>query len=125
MQSLGIAIFLERQTGVAGGLPLVYEGGWAFRFMTVLTLSTGTTFIMWLGEQITERGIGNGMSLIIFAGIVVGLPQAVITTLDQLRTGQMGLLRLIFLVLLMVVVIAAIVFIERDTGGSRCSTPSV
>ena len=63
--------------------------------MTVLTLTTGTTFVMWLGEQITERGIGNGMSLIIFAGIVVGLPSAVITTLDQLRTGQMGLVRLI------------------------------
>ena len=60
--------------------------------MTVLTLTTGTAFIMWLGEQITERGIGNGMSLIIFAGIVVGLPRAVIVTLDQLRTGQMGLI---------------------------------
>ena len=58
--------------------------------MTVLTLTTGTTFIMWLGEQITERGIGNGMSLIIFAGIVVNLPRAVLSTLDQLRTGQIG-----------------------------------
>jgi preprotein translocase subunit SecY len=113
VQSLGIAIFLERQTDVVGGLPLVYEGGWGFRLMTVLTLTTGTTFIMWLGEQITERGIGNGMSLIIFAGIVVGLPSAVITTLDQLRTGQMGLLRLVLLLVMMVVVIAAIVFIER------------
>jgi len=62
VQSLGIAIFLERQTNIAGGLPLVYEIGWGFRLMTVLTLTTGTTFIMWLGEQITERGIGNGMS---------------------------------------------------------------
>ena len=113
VQSMGIAIFLERQTDVVGGLPLVYEGGWGFRLMTVLTLTTGTTFIMWLGEQITERGIGNGMSLIIFAGIVVGLPSAVITTLDQLRTGQMGLLRLVLLLLMMVLVIAAIVFIER------------
>ena len=68
---------------------------------------------MWLGEQITERGIGNGMSLIIFAGIVVGLPQAVIATLDQLRTGQMDLLRLIVIVVLMVAVIGAIVFVER------------
>jgi preprotein translocase subunit SecY len=113
VQSLGIAVFLERQTNIAGGLPLVYESGWAFRFMTVLTLTTGTTFIMWLGEQITERGIGNGMSLIIFAGIVVGIPRAVFTTLDQLRTGQMGLLRLIFLLVMMVVVVGAVVFIER------------
>jgi preprotein translocase subunit SecY len=113
VQSLGIAIFLERQTNIAGGLPLVYDGGWGFRFMTVLTLTTGTTFIMWLGEQITERGIGNGMSLIIFAGIVVGLPRAVFTTLDQLRTGQMGLLRLVFLLVMMVIVVGAVVFIER------------
>jgi len=113
VQSLGIAVFLERQTNIAGGLPLVYDGGWAFRFMTVLTLTTGTTFIMWLGEQITERGIGNGMSLIIFAGIVVGLPRAVFTTLDQLRTGQMGLIRLVFLLVMMVVVVAAVVFVER------------
>jgi preprotein translocase subunit SecY len=113
VQSLGIAFFLENQTNIAGGLPLVYSPGWAFRFMTVLTLSTGTCFIMWLGEQITERGIGNGMSLIIYAGIVVGLPRAVFTTLDQLRTGQMGLLRLVVLLVLMVLVVAAIVFIER------------
>ncbi len=66
VQALGIAIFLERQTKIAGGLPLVYHPGLAFRLMTVLTLTTGTTFIMWLGEQITERGIGNGMSLIIY-----------------------------------------------------------
>ena len=113
VQSLGIAIFLERQTDVAGGLPLVYDPGWGFRLLTVLTLTTGTTFIMWLGEQITERGIGNGMSLIIYAGIVVGLPRAVLTTLDQLRTGQMGLLRLVFLLVMMVIIVAAIVFIER------------
>ena len=113
VQALGIAFFLERGTEIAGGLPLVYQPGWGFRLMTVLTLTTGSAFVMWLGEQITERGIGNGMSLIIFAGIVVGLPHAVIVTLEQLRTGQMGLLRLIFLVVLMVAVIAAIVFVER------------
>jgi preprotein translocase subunit SecY len=113
VQSFGIAIFLERQTDIAGGLPLVYETGWGFRLMTVLTLTTGTAFIMWLGEQITERGIGNGMSLIIFAGIVVGLPRAVITTIDQLRTGQMGLIRLLLLLVMMVVVVAFIVFMER------------
>ncbi len=113
VQSMGIAIFLERQTNIVGGFPLVYEPGWGFRLLTVLTLTTGTAFIMWLGEQITERGIGNGMSLIIFAGIVVGLPGAVITTFDQLRTGQMGLLRLIMLMTLMILVVAAVVFIER------------
>ena len=113
VQALAIALFLERQTNIAGGLPLVYEGGLSFRLLTVLTLTTGTIFIMWLGEQITERGIGNGMSLIIFAGIVVGLPQAVITTVDQLRTGQIGLFRLIALLALMILVIAAVVFIER------------
>ncbi|MCL4813088.1 MAG: preprotein translocase subunit SecY [Vicinamibacteraceae bacterium] len=113
VQAFTIALFLERQTNIVGGLPLVYEPGWGFRLLTVLTLTTGTMFIMWLGEQITERGIGNGMSLIIFAGIVVGLPSAVVTTLDQLRTGQMGPLRLVFLLLMMVLVIGAIVFIER------------
>jgi preprotein translocase subunit SecY len=113
VQSLGIAIWLERGTGVAGGLPLVYSPGWGFRFMTVLTLTTGTTMIMWLGEQITERGIGNGMSLIIFAGIVVGFPGAVLQTFDQMRTGQMGLFRILILMVLMVVVVAAIIFMER------------
>ncbi len=116
VQSMGIAIWLERSTQIAGGLPLVYNPGWGFRLMTVLTLTTGTTLIMWLGEQITERGIGNGMSLIIYAGIVVGLPSAVITTFDQLRTGQMGLIRLVLLIVVMVFVIAAIIFVER---GSR------
>ncbi|HVH25158.1 MAG TPA: preprotein translocase subunit SecY [Vicinamibacterales bacterium] len=113
VQSLGIAVFLERQTQIAGGLPLVDNPGWGFRLMTVLTLTTGTCFIMWLGEQITERGIGNGMSLIIYAGIVAGLPRAVTLTFDQMRTGQLGLIRVLFLLVLMVLVIAAIVFIER------------
>ena len=113
IQAMAIAIFLERQTNIAGGLPLVYEPGWPFRLMTVLTLTTGTGFIMWLGEQITERGIGNGMSLIIFAGIVVGLPTAVLTTLDQMRSGAIGLFTLIALILVMVAVIGAVVFIER------------
>jgi preprotein translocase subunit SecY len=113
VQSLGIAIYLERQTEIAGGLPLVYEPGWGFRLGCVLTLTTGSMFIMWLGEQITERGIGNGMSLIIFAGIVVNLPRAAIATVDQMRTGQIGLLTMAFLVVLMVVVIAAIIYVER------------
>jgi preprotein translocase subunit SecY len=113
VQSLGFAIYLERQTQIAGGLPLVYEPGWGFRLMCMLTLTTGTMFIMWLGEQITERGIGNGMSLIIFAGIVVNFPRAVIATVDQLNTGQIGLLTMAILLVLMVAVIAAIIYVER------------
>jgi preprotein translocase subunit SecY len=113
VQSLGIAFFLERTTEIAGGLPLVYEPGWFFRFTTVLTLTTGSAFVMWLGEQITERGIGNGMSLIIFAGIVANLPHAVLATLDQMRTGQMSLFTILMILILMVVVIGAIVFVER------------
>ena len=81
--------------------------------MTVLTLTAGTTFVMWLGEQITERGIGNGMSLLIFAGIIAGLPAGALSLLEQLRTGEMGLLRLIALMLLMAATIAAVVFVER------------
>jgi preprotein translocase subunit SecY len=113
VQSLGIAIYLERQTEIAGGLPLVYEPGWGFRLMCVLTLTTGTMFIMWLGEQITERGIGNGMSLIIFAGIVVGLPRAFFSTLELMETGQITLLRMALLIVLMVAVVAAIIYVER------------
>src|SRR6187397_2409821 len=112
VQAMGIAVFLEKNTA-PGGFHLVISPGWGFRLMTVLTLTTGTCFIMWLGEQITERGIGNGMSLIIFAGIVVGFPRAVIQTFDQMRTGQMGPIRLLLLIVLMALVIAAIVFVER------------
>jgi preprotein translocase subunit SecY len=113
VQALGISLYLEHQTNVAGGLPLVYTPGWGFRLMTVLTLTTGTAFIMWLGEQITERGIGNGMSLIIYAGIVVNFPHAVLATVEQMRLGQMGLIRLLILIILMVAVVAAIIFVER------------
>jgi preprotein translocase subunit SecY len=112
VQSLGIAVWLERSADV-GGLPLIYSPGWGFRLMCILTLTTGTMFIMWLGEQITERGIGNGMSLLIFSGIVAGLPAAVLTTLDQMQTGQISLLRVIFLLAVMVGVVAAIIFVER------------
>jgi preprotein translocase subunit SecY len=113
VQSLGIAVYLERQTQIAGGLPLVYDPGWGFRLGCMLTLTSGTMFIMWLGEQITERGIGNGMSLIIFAGIVVNFPRAVIATFDQMRTGQMSLFRILILMVVMVAVIAAIIYVER------------
>ena len=113
VQSLGIALYLEHQTNIAGGLPLVYNPGWAFRLMTVITLTTGTGFIMWLGEQITERGVGNGMSLIIYAGIVVNFPHAVLSTLEQMRLGQLSIIRILILIVLMVVVVGAIIFVER------------
>jgi preprotein translocase subunit SecY len=113
VQAFGIALFLEHQTNIVGGLPLVYNPGWFFRFMTVLTLTTGTGFIMWLGEQITERGVGNGMSLIIFAGIVVNFPHAVLLTVEQMRLGQIGLVSILILTVLMVAVVAAIIFVER------------
>ncbi len=113
VQSLGISFFLEKYTNLPGGLPLVYNPGWGFRLMTVLTLTTGSVLVMWLGEQMTERGVGNGMSLLIYAGIVVGLPRAVLTTLDQFSTGQLGLVRLILLLIMMVAVVGAIVFVER------------
>ena len=112
VQALGIAVWLERSADV-GGLPLIYSPGWGFRLMCILTLTTGTMFIMWLGEQITERGIGNGMSLLIFSGIVAGFPAAVLTTLDQMQTGQISLLRVIFLLAVMIGVVAAIIFVER------------
>jgi preprotein translocase subunit SecY len=112
VQAVGIAIFLEKNTA-PGGFHLVINPGWGFRLMTVLTLTTGTCFVMWLGEQITERGIGNGMSLIIFAGIVVNFPRAVIQMFDQMRTGQIGLIRILVLIVLMVAVVAAIIFVER------------
>jgi preprotein translocase subunit SecY len=113
VQSLSIAIFLERQTQIAGGLPLVYTPGLGFRLLCVLTLTTGTIFIMWLGEQITERGVGNGMSLLIFAGIIVGFPAGILQTFDQMQTGQISLFRIFFLLVMMVAVIAAIIFVER------------
>ncbi len=113
IQALSIAIFLERNTNIAGGLPLVYNPGWGFRLLCVLTLTTGTIFIMWLGEQITERGVGNGMSLLIFAGIIVGFPRGILQTFDQMNTGQISIFRILFLLVMMVAVIGAIVFVER------------
>jgi preprotein translocase subunit SecY len=113
IQAFGIAIFLERQTLVTGGLPLVYSPGIGFRLMTVLTLTTGTCFVMWLGEQITERGIGNGMSLIIYSGIVVSFPSAVLQTIDQIRTGALGPFSMLILLVVMALVVAGIIFVER------------
>src|SRR5436309_1293332 len=111
VQSLGIAVFLERQTQIAGGLPLVQSPGWSFRLMTMLTLTTGTCFIMWLGEQITERGIGNGMSLLIFAGIIVGFPRGMIQVYQQMTTGQLGLISVMLVLLMMIFWIGASMFV--------------
>lgn len=112
IQSFGISIFLEQIT-TPGGAPIVPNPGLGFKLLTVLTLTTGTVFIMWLGEQISERGIGNGISLIIFAGIVVDFPRGMQSLIEGLRTGDMSALRLIFLVALMIAVVAVIVFVER------------
>jgi preprotein translocase subunit SecY len=112
IQSLGISFFLERTTA-PGGAALVPHTGWGFRFLTVLTLTTGTAFVMWLGEQITERGVGNGISLIIFAGIVVGLPGAVLNTFEDLRTGSMNIITALLFIVFAVGVVAAIVLMER------------
>jgi preprotein translocase subunit SecY len=106
-QSMGIAIALESQAG------LVLHPGFLFRLTTIISLTTGTMFLMWLGEQITERGIGNGISLIIFAGIVAGLPQALGGTLDLARTGALHPLTVIIIFALVVLVTAAVVFVER------------
>ncbi len=110
IQGLGIAIGLESMQ--MGGALAVPNPGWGFRLMTVMTLTAGTTFIMWLGEQITERGIGNGISLIIFAGIVAGIPSAIGSTWTQLRLGEMSPFLFLALLIVMVGVIAAIVFME-------------
>jgi len=108
IQSFGIAVGLE---GMNKGV-FVQAPGWGFRLMTMLTLTTGTAFLMWLGEQITERGIGNGISLIIFAGIVARLPAATVQTYQLFEVGQLSGIALISLMALMILVIAAIVFLE-------------
>ena len=110
VQGFGIALFLERLN--PGTMPVVLNPGWGFRLLTVLTLTTGTIFLMWLGEQISERGIGNGISLIIYAGIVIGFVPAVMSTFGGFRTGEMKPLTIILLLAIMVVVIAFICFVE-------------
>jgi preprotein translocase subunit SecY len=112
IQAFGIAIFLEALKTPAGA-SVVINPGWGFKLLTVLTLTTGTVFVMWLGEQISERGIGNGISLIIFAGIVVSFPAGLNGLVGGLRTGSMDPLKIIFLGAMMVAVIAFIVFVER------------
>ena len=111
IQGMGIAVGLESVSAGAGSV--VYHPGWAFRVMTVITLTSGTAFLMWLGEQITERGIGNGISLIIFAGIVARFPSGLVRTVTLVRTGEMNLFSGLFLLALMVAVVAIIIYFER------------
>ncbi|MCP4603408.1 MAG: preprotein translocase subunit SecY [Proteobacteria bacterium] len=113
IQSLGIATYLEslNQTSTFGAV--VSHPGWGFRLLTMITLTTGTAFIMWLGEQITERGIGNGISLIIFAGIVSRLPDAVVQTIRQATIGEMSAINLLFICVVLIAVISTIIFFER------------
>src|SRR6202041_1641085 len=110
VQSFGIAMGLEK-----GGFAL--NPGWGFRLMTMLTLTTGSAFIMWLGEQITERGVGNGMSLLIFSGIVVGLPRGVVDLIEKAKNAAWGAATfplMVFLLVFMVAVVAFIVYVERS-----------
>src|SRR6266705_28498 len=107
VQSAGIAVALQRQG------QFVVNPGIGFTLMTMLTLTTGTAFIMWLGEQITDRGIGNGMSLIIFAGIVVGLPRGMLDVYEKISTNEWSVLTVIVLVAIMVAVVAFIILVER------------
>ncbi|MDY6820492.1 MAG: preprotein translocase subunit SecY [Deferribacterota bacterium] len=111
IQGLGISIGLESMTAPGGGHIVMYPG-WPFRIITTITLATGTVFLMWLGEKITEKGIGNGISLIIFAGIVARFPAAVINTYNLFRTGEIQILTLISIIAIMLFITAAIVFME-------------
>ena len=112
IQGFGISVGLEQMTS-PGGAPVVLYPGWEFRLMTVITLTAGTAFIMWLGEQITERGIGNGISLIIFAGIVARFPTAIANTFKLLSTGEMGIFLIIIMIVFMIAVVGCIIFVEQ------------
>jgi len=112
VQALGISIGLESMTGQAGELVVPYPG-WGFRLMTVITLTAGTAFIMWMGEQMSEKGIGNGISLIIFAGIVARIPVAILNSIRLMKTGEISLFIILMVITLMLAVIAGIVFVER------------
>ncbi|MBC8318566.1 MAG: preprotein translocase subunit SecY [Desulfobulbaceae bacterium] len=112
IQGLMISIGLEGMAAPVGNEMIVITPGWAFRLMTILTLTTGTAFIMWLGEQMTERGIGNGISLIIFAGIVARMPAAIVNTFKMVGTGEMTLIFLPILLVFMAAIIGVIIFFE-------------
>jgi len=112
IQGLFISFGLEQMTSPIGA-PVVIAPGWSFRIMTVITLTAGTAFIMWLGEQITERGIGNGISLIIFAGIVARMPSAIIQSIGMAGEGGIEPLVFVVIIAMMIVVVGAIIFMER------------
>lgn len=112
VQGLFISIGLESMTS-SDGTPIVLNAGWHFRMVTMATFTAGSMLVMWLGEQITERGIGNGISLIIFCGIVVGIPRGIMQSLDLIKSGSMSIFLAVVIVLLMAAVLTAIVFVER------------
>ena len=112
VQGLGIATMLEGMTSPEGA-PVVMNPGWEFRLVTIATLTAGTILIMWLGEQITAKGIGNGISLIIFSGIVVGIPSALLRSYQLIKAGDMNVLFAIFILIMMLAVLVGIVFVER------------
>lgn len=111
-QGLFISIGLESMTS-PDGTPIVLNAGWHFRMVTMATFTAGSMLVMWLGEQITERGIGNGISLIIFCGIVVGIPRGIMQSMDLIKSGSMSIFLAVIIVLLMAAVLTAIVFVER------------
>ena len=113
IQGFGIAMYLEGLNGSSAYGDVVADPGWVFRLITIISLTTGTAFIMWLGEQITERGIGNGISLIIFAGIVAGLPDALFLTFQQVKIGQMKPIDMLIVAFVAVLTTSVIVFFER------------
>ena len=112
IQGFGIATMLEGMTSPEGA-PVVMNPGWEFRLVTIATLTAGTILIMWLGEQITAKGIGNGISLIIFSGIVVGIPSALVRSYQLIKAGDMNVLFAIFILIMMLAVTVGIVFVER------------
>ncbi len=112
IQGFGIAISLERMSG-PGGAMIVTAGGWGFRILTVITLTAGTAFLMWLGEKITERGIGNGISLIIFSGIVAGFWPAFGKVINLINAGQITIFLMVIVIVVMIAVIGFVVFMER------------
>jgi preprotein translocase subunit SecY len=115
MQSYGVSVFLENLPSPSG-IPVVPDPGWGFRLLTMITITSGTIFIMWLGEQITEHGIGNGISLIIFVGIISRLPTAILVEVTQLMAGNRQIIPEMLLFVVMILVVAAVVFI---TQGQR------
>ena len=120
VQGLFISIGLESMTS-PDGTPIVLNAGWHFRMVTMATFTAGSMLVMWLGEQITERGIGNGISLIIFCGIVVGIPRGIMQSMDLIKSGSMSIFLAVIIVLLMAAVLTAIVFVERAQRRIRIS----